>query len=66
MRALEGLPGVTRAQVNLEGERATVDYDPHALTIARMVGAIQGTVILPGVRRAMARTARARRGQRTR
>ncbi len=50
-----------RAQVNLEQERATVDYDPQGLTVARMLEAVHGTVILPGLRRAIARTTRAHR-----
>ncbi len=52
--------------MDLEGERAIVDYDSRVLTIARMVEAIGRTVILPGVRRAIARTTRARRGERAR
>jgi hypothetical protein len=38
-----------------------VDYDPQVLTVARMVEAVQGTVILPGLRRAIGRTTRAHR-----
>lgn len=62
-RALEGLPGAISARVSLEGERAIVDYDPRALTIARLVEAIRGTVVLPAVRRAIERTPRPRRGR---
>lgn len=62
-RALEGLPGAISARVSLEGERAIVDYDPRALTIARLVEAIRGTVVLPAVRRAIQRTPRPRRGR---
>ena len=62
-RALEGLPGAISARVSLEGERAIVDYDPRALTIARLLEAIRGTVVLPAVRRAIERTPRPRRGR---
>ncbi|MEK6717100.1 MAG: heavy metal-associated domain-containing protein [candidate division NC10 bacterium] len=62
-RALEGLPGAISARVSLEGERAIVDYDPRALTIARLVEAIRGTVVLPAVRRAIERTPHPRRGR---
>ena len=62
-RALEGLPGAISARVSLEGERAIVDYDPRALTIARLVEAIRGTVVLPAVRRAIQRTSRPRSGR---
>jgi copper chaperone CopZ len=56
---------VIRAQVNLEQERATVDYDPQVLTVARMVETVQGIVILPGLRRAIGRTTRAHRDKPT-
>ncbi len=62
-RALEGLPGAISARVSLARERAIVDYDPRALTIARMVEAIGDTVVLPAVRRAIQRTPRPRRGR---
>jgi copper chaperone CopZ len=62
-RALEGLPGATSARVSLGQERAIVDYDPRALSIARLVEAIRGTVVLPAVRRAIQRTPRPRRGR---
>jgi copper chaperone CopZ len=62
-RALEGLPGVSGATVSLERERAIVEYDPRALTVAGMLAAIRGSVLLPGVRRAIQRTARPRRGR---
>jgi len=62
-RALEGLPGATSARVSLGQERAIVDYDPRALSIARMLEAIRGTVVLPAVRRAIERTPRPRRGR---
>ncbi len=62
-RALEGLPGEISSRVSLREERAIVDYDPRALTIARLVEAIRGTVVLPAVRRAIERTSRPRRGR---
>jgi copper chaperone CopZ len=62
-RALEGLRGVISAGVSLEQERAVVDYDPRALTVARMLEAIRSTVLLPAVRRAIERSARSRRGR---
>jgi hypothetical protein len=57
---------VSVVEVDLERERATVDYDPGLLTISRLEEAIQRSVILPQVRRAIARMARPRRGRRTR
>lgn len=48
---------MTVADVSLERERAIVDYDPSVLTVARMMEAIQGSVILPRLRRAIERTA---------
>ena len=65
-RALEGLPGVIGARVSLEGDRAIVDYDPRALTVATMVQAIRGTVVLPALRQAIQRTSRPRRGRQSR
>ncbi|MBI2114451.1 MAG: heavy-metal-associated domain-containing protein [candidate division NC10 bacterium] len=62
-RALEGLPGAISARVSLARERAIVDYDPRALTIARMVEAIGDTVVLPAARRAIERASRPRRGR---
>gem|GEM_PF-7103175 len=65
-RALEGLPGATSARVSLGQERAIVDYDPRALSIARMLEAIRGTVVLPAVRLAIQRTSRPRSGRQPR
>lgn len=65
-RALEGLPGVASTRVNLGTERATVDYDSRALTVARMIEAVRGTTVLPAVRRAIQRIPRARRGRQSR
>ena len=59
-RALEGLRGVSAAEVSLERERALVDYDPQAVTIPQMVEAIQHSVVLPRLRRVIERTAHAR------
>jgi hypothetical protein len=50
-------------KVSLEQEHALVDYDPNALTVAKMVKAIQRSVILPRFRRVIERTARPRRGR---
>lgn len=41
------------AEVSLERERATVDYDPGVLTAARLLEAIRASVVLPGLRRAL-------------
>ena len=52
-RALEGLRGTSAVDVSLDRERAVVDYDPSAVTIPKMLEAIQGTVVLPRIRRAI-------------
>ena len=49
------------AEVCLERERATVDYDPRVLTAARMIKAVRGTVVLPAARRALQRVTRPHR-----
>jgi len=46
---------VANVEVSLEREGATVDYDPHVLTAARMIEAIGRTVVLPAARRAIQR-----------
>jgi len=52
---------VANVEVSLERERATVDYDPHVLTAARMIEAVGRTVVLPAARRAIERATRRRR-----
>ena len=54
---------MTVADVSLERERAIVDYDPSVLTVARMMEAIQGSVILPRLRRAIEHAVRALHGE---
>ena len=38
--AAEGVPGVTRAEVDRPGNRATVSFDPRATTAATIAAAI--------------------------
>lgn len=52
---------MANVEVSLERERATVDYDPHVLTAARMIEAVGRTVVLPAARRAIERATRRRR-----
>jgi Cu+-exporting ATPase len=40
-RALSRIPGVTRATVNLATERATVELDPHAVTVDSLAEAVR-------------------------
>lgn len=49
--------------VSLERERAIVNYDPDALTVPKMVEAIQRSVVFPSLRRVIERTVRPRRGR---
>lgn len=42
-RALEDIPGVGDAVVDLGERRATVDYDPRQIGVDRLVAAINGT-----------------------
>ena len=49
--------------VSLERERAIVDYNPEALTVPKMVAAIQRSVVLPRLRRAIERSTRPRRSR---
>jgi len=55
---------VANVEVSLERERATVDYDPHVLTAARLIEAVGRTVVLPAARRAIERATRPRRPSR--
>jgi hypothetical protein len=57
---------VFAVNVNLEREWATVDYDPGALPVPKMLEAIQRSVILSRFRRTVERVARGRRGRRAR
>jgi len=43
--------------VSLNEERAVVTYDSNTLGVAKMIEVIQRSVILPGLRRAIGRTA---------
>lgn len=40
-RTLAGVPGVTKALVELQGERAIVEYDPSLVTRAVLVNAVR-------------------------
>lgn len=40
-RALDGLPGISQAEVSLEAGQARVAYDPVGVTVAQMVRAIE-------------------------
>jgi hypothetical protein len=57
---LEGLEGVTAATVEVETGRAIVEYREGTLSDRRAIEAIQETVVLPGVRRWLAKLSGAR------
>ncbi len=40
-RKLSGVPGVTKATVNLEGARASVEYDPTLVTPGAIADAVR-------------------------
>jgi copper chaperone CopZ len=40
-RALEGVPGVSWVQVDLAGTKATVEYDPEAVSTEALAGAVE-------------------------
>jgi copper chaperone CopZ len=60
-RALEGLEGVTTVSVELETGRAVIDYRQGTVTDGQVIGAIRGTVLLPGLRRRLAKLHKGRR-----
>ena len=54
-RALEGLEGVTSVRVELDTGRAVIDYREGTATDAQVIAAVQDTVVVPGLRRWLAR-----------
>jgi len=54
-RALEGLEGVTTVSVDLETGRAVIDYRQGRVTDGQVIGAVRDTVLLPGLRRRLAK-----------
>lgn len=60
-RALEGLEGVTAVSVDLDTGRAVIDYRQGTITDGQVIGAVRGTVLLPGVRRRLAKLTKGRR-----
>ena len=50
-RALEGLEGVKAVRVALETGRTVVEYREGTLSDVQAIEAIQGTVVLPALRR---------------
>ena len=49
--------------VSLDEERAIVTYDSNALGVSKLMDAVQRSVLLPGLRRAIGRTPHAAGGQ---
>jgi len=60
-RALEGLEGVTTVSVDLETGRAVIDYRQGTITDGQAIGAVRDTVLLPGLRRRLAKLPKGRR-----
>jgi len=54
-KALEGLEGVTTVSMDLETGRAVIDYRQGTITDGQAIGAVRDTVLLPGVRRRLAK-----------
>jgi copper chaperone CopZ len=62
-RSLGRVEGVIEARVDLDAGIAQVDYDPDYVSTRDLKEAIERTVILRPLRRALARLARASRGR---
>jgi copper chaperone CopZ len=54
-RALEGLQGVSKVVVDLDQERATVEYDPRRQSISAMLTTAKRRVLFSTLRRSFAR-----------
>ncbi|HSB73047.1 MAG TPA: heavy-metal-associated domain-containing protein [Candidatus Methylomirabilis sp.] len=57
-RALEGLPGVAEAAVDLDRDTAIVEYQAGVVAPRELVQAVQRVVVLPGLRRVLEEVAR--------
>ncbi|HSC72209.1 MAG TPA: heavy-metal-associated domain-containing protein [Candidatus Methylomirabilis sp.] len=57
-RALEGLPGVAEAAVDLDRDKAIVEYQAGVVAPRELVQAVQRVVVLPGLRRVLEEVAR--------
>ncbi len=65
-RALEAVPGVQNASVDLDSALASVTFDPAAANPEKLVHAVEGTVIFRPLRRLLARIGQRAHGERQR